>query len=139
MKTQSRKELVALSIAIFKVRTEGVLFATSDGQFFVLKDRSHTHANSQEKKLTVYEIERTEVEDQLNEKATAPDSKDDGYTVKELEALVAETSDPKALEGFLQDEKSGKNRKTAIAAIQERIDELAKASEASTSETKTKE
>jgi hypothetical protein len=139
MKTQSRKELVALSIAIFKVRTEKVLFATSDGQFFVLKDRAHTHANSQEKKLTVYEIERTEVEDQLSEKTTTPSKEDEGYTVKELEALVAESSDPKALEGFLQDEKSGKNRKTAIAAIQERIDELAKASEASISETKTKE
>lgn len=122
MKTLSRKELVAKSVAYFKERTEATLFATSDGQFFVFKDRANMHATSTKAPMTVYEIERKEVEDQLAEGSTEGD--DDGYTVKELKALVAETSDKAVLEAYLEDEKKGENRKTAIAAIEERLEEL---------------
>ncbi|MGB8704266.1 MAG: hypothetical protein WCD31_04495 [Gillisia sp.] len=121
MKTLSRKELVARSVAYFKERTEATLFATSDGQFFVFKDRANMHATSTKAPMTVYEIERKEVEEEL---AGSTEGDDDGYTVKELKALVAETSDKAVLEGYLEDEKKGENRKTAIAAIEDRLEEL---------------
>lgn len=122
----SRKELVAKAVALFKERNENVLFATTDGQFFIHKDRANMHAGSQEKPFTVYEIKRQEVEEELDEAAPdASGSKEDKQTVKQIQAEVAKTEDVEALEKMLEAEKALEDpRKTAIAAIEERIAEL---------------
>lgn len=72
--------------------------------------------------------------DQAKEKATAirkslgskPDAPDPGEdkTVKQIEKLVSETEDLDELSKILEQETAGKKRKTAIQAIQDRIDEL---------------
>lgn len=46
------------------------------------------------------------------------------YTVADLRDLVAEVIDPASLERLLEREQEGKARKTAIAAIETRIDEV---------------
>ncbi len=123
----SRKQLVAKSIALFKERTEAVLFATSDGQFFVFKDRANMHATSHKSPLTVYEIERKEVEEEISEPTPdASGSKEDKpQTVKQIQAEVAKTEDVEALEKMLEAEKALEDpRKTAISAIEDRIAEL---------------
>jgi hypothetical protein len=121
----SRKQLVAKSVALFKERTEAVLYATSDGQFFVLKDRRNMHAKQQD--LGTYDIERKEVEEEINEPAPAAISskEDKPQTVKQIQAEVAKTEDVEALEKMLEAEKALEDpRKTAVAAIEERIAEL---------------
>ncbi|MEH6405761.1 MAG: hypothetical protein V7767_00625 [Leeuwenhoekiella sp.] len=125
MKTFSRKEIVDKSVEVFKQNKEGKLFATSDGQFFILEDRRNMHAKSQKKPLGTYDIDRSEVETQLAkdiEVTTNDDQKEP--TVDDIKALVAESSDVAQLESMQEDEKKGKNRKTALAAIEERIAEL---------------
>ncbi|MCH4824294.1 hypothetical protein ML462_14050 [Gramella lutea] len=127
MKTLSRNELVQKSVAIFKGRTEAVLFATSDGQFFIFKDRANMHAKSQKTPLKVYEIERSEVEDQLpKEKETkaAASTKSKPKTVEQIKADVEDTEDLEKLAAMLKEEQEGKDRTTAVEAIQNRIAEL---------------
>lgn len=121
----SRKQLVAKSVALFKKRTEAVLYATSDGQFFVLKDRRNMHAKQQD--LGTYDIERKEVEEEISEPTPdASGSKEDKQqTVKQIQAEVAKTEDVEALEKMLEAEKALEDpRKTAISAIEDRIAEL---------------
>lgn len=124
MKTLSRKELVAKSVALFKERTEAVLHATSDGQFFIFPDRANMHANSQEKKLTVYDIERKEVEEELKEPVQDSAPKGKAQTVKQIKAFIADTEDVEVLSQLLADEKAGEDRVTAKEAIENRISEV---------------
>jgi len=123
-KTMSRKELVEKSIALFKARTEDVLHATSDGQFFIAKNRANVHAKAQKTELKVYDINRTEVEEELKEPIKDSGSKDESLTVKQIEVIIAETEDLEVLANLLEEEKSGKDRTTAKKAIEERITEL---------------
>jgi hypothetical protein len=122
----SRKQLVGKSIALFKERTEAVLFATSDGQFFVFKDRANMHATSHKSPLTVYEIERKDVEEEINEPAPETSgSTESPKTVKVIKAEVATITEVEALEKMLEAEKALEDpRKTAIEAIEDRIAEL---------------
>ena len=59
MKPLSRKQLVEKSAQIFKAHNVASVFATVDGQFFIVKDRAQLHNNTL-KDAKVYEIERTE-------------------------------------------------------------------------------
>lgn len=49
------------------------------------------------------------------------------FTVSELEALVADLREPVELERLLERERDGKARKTAVAAIEERLEEAREA------------
>lgn len=68
MKTLSKTALNEKAVPVFKVHPNAtVLYATSDGQFFLNKNRAELHANGN--KLSVHDISRPEVED---EPAKAP-------------------------------------------------------------------
>ena len=122
MKTLSKAELKAKAAKIFGENTGSVIYAVSDGQMFFNKNRAELDANSGKEKLAVYDFARQDVEDS---KSTTKE--DDGHSVDELKELVAQTSDFAQLDKLLEDEKAGKNRKTAIAAIEARIKELKEA------------
>ena len=133
-KTLSRQELVEKSKAIFADRTEDELFATSDGQFFILKDRRNMHAKSGEFKT--YDIKRSEVE--TTPAAQEVTDEDDQLTVDQIKALIKEEGNVEVLKELLADEAaSAKPRKTAIAAIEARIEELVEPSTPEQKEVKT--
>lgn len=123
MKINSRAQLVEKSKSLFSSRNENKLFATTDGQFFVHQDRANMHAQvNRETPLKVYIIDRSETEDQTPVKE-APQPKA-LPSVAKLKELLPEVSEVGELEAILEQEKSGENRKTAIEAIQERLEEL---------------
>lgn len=122
MKTNSRKQLVEKSKSLFNSRNENKLFATTDGQFFVHQDRANMHAQvNREIPLKVYKIDRNEVEEDAPKEDEAPKALP---SVAKLKELLPEVSEVGELEAILEQEKSGEDRKTAIEAIQERIEEL---------------
>jgi hypothetical protein len=82
MKTISRKDLIAMSVAIFGAHNVNTLFATSDGQFFIVQDRAKLHSNSSKAKLTIYEIDRHEA-DALSAKVAEPKSETKAETQSE--------------------------------------------------------
>lgn len=122
----SRKKLKEKAVKVFQENKGSVIYATSDGQMFFNRNRAELHANSA--KLTVYDIPRSELDEQLKTKGKPNGSEsgkeDNGHTVDDLKALVAKTLDFAELAVLLEDEKAGKNRVTAIAAIDERVAEL---------------
>ena len=62
MKTISRKELIVMSVAIFAAHNVNTLYATSDGNFFIVQDRAKLHSRSSKANLTIYEIDRYEAD-----------------------------------------------------------------------------
>lgn len=123
----SRKQLLAQAVELFKDRNEKKLFVTSDGQFFIAADRANMHAKSKKAPLNVYEITREEIEGGIKEADPADTDSNEtpSQTVKQVKAEVAKMEDVEALEKMLEAEKALEDpRKTAIAAIEERIAEL---------------
>lgn len=131
MKTFSKKELTEKAAPVFKNHPKaGVLYATTDGQFFLNKNRRDLHANASN--LGIYDISRDE-SPLTPEGGTEPKLP----SVAKLKDLVAEIDDEDELSALLETEKNGENRKTAVAAIEERIAETS--AKASASEGKSEE
>lgn len=123
MNTFSKKQLNEKALPVFKEHPNApVLYGTSDGQFFLNKNRADLHASAN--KFTVHDIEAPQPP-----KGEEAEMQDDGLTVKEIKELVDGTADKAQLEQLLEDERNGENRKTAIAAIEARLKELAAARE----------
>lgn len=123
MKTFSKKELNAKAAPVFKEHPNAsVLYGTSDGQFFLNKNRAELHASAN--KLSVHGIEAPSP--QRGEITKEPEG---SMTVDEIRELAEGTADKTVLEHLLNDERNGKNRKTAIAAITDRLEELEAAKE----------
>jgi len=95
------------------------LFATSDGQFFLLQSRADLHARNN---LTVYPIER---EDEVAEES----KKQEALSVKQLIEKLAGMNSLSDVQKLLNAEVSGSNRKTAVAAIEARCREIVEAQE----------
>lgn len=125
MKTFSKTELTKKAIEVFRENTGSVIYATTDGQLFFNKNRAELHAGKGKTKLGVYDIARADVA--LDPKEVDAVKEDNEQTVDDIKELIAETSDLAELDKLLTDEKEGKDRKTAIAAIEERIAELKEA------------
>lgn len=90
------------------------LFATTDGQFFLMENRAQLHAGTG----NVHRIDN-------EEPAENPESKTPEMTVKELTAKVALMEDINEVQHLLLAEIAGPNRATAVKAIEERITKLA--------------
>lgn len=88
------------------------LFATSDGQFFLLENRARLHAG---KKGSVYPIENAGGESATQE---APSK-----SIAEIKAAL-EGADLPTLQTMLHEEVAGANRKGAVAAIQKALDAM---------------
>lgn len=113
-KTYSREELIVLAKPTIEQYGVNRVYATADGQMFLLENRAQLHAG----KGVVYEIHTDEAGVSQEEEPAAE------LTVKEIEKAVKETADLDLLAMMLSDEVAGKNRKTAVQAITERMDEL---------------
>lgn len=109
MKTISRKELIAMSVAIFAAHNVNTLFATSDGQFFIVQDRAKLHSNSSKAKLTIYEIDRHEA-DALSAKVAEPKSETKAETKSESKPKTKTTAKAK---------KTAKGQKTTSEKIED--------------------
>lgn len=115
--THSKAELQKMAKEHFEALRLKKLFATSDGQFFVLESRALLHAGSS---LTVYALED---ESQVTEapEGGAPETPNNAPSVKALTELIANETDLVKLNNTLLEEISGPNRKSAVTAIEKRI------------------
>lgn len=120
MKVYSKSELKDKAKDTFKNFPKAKkVFITTDGQCFLEENRANIHAKPN--KLEVVPFSKTdfiEVEDAKTVTASK------GKTVEDIKAEIKEVEDVKVLEEMLEAEQNGKNRTTAIEAIQERIKEL---------------
>lgn len=112
MKKFSKKQLIEQAAGIFKKHPKAsFLYATTDGQYFLSRNRAELHASSD--KLSVVIIQVTDIEEE------------EIITIKKLKPIVANLSDISQLEELLASEKASEDpRKTAIKLIEERIEEL---------------
>ena len=92
------------------------LYATDDGQFFVLQSRAQLHAGS---KHTVYTLDNEETENVVNE--PIGEVENEPISVRALTEKLELETDLTLLSNMLHNEIIGANRKTAIAAIEKRI------------------
>lgn len=117
---KSRKELVKDSIPFFNQHEVSELHATTDGQYFLDRNRADLHARSV-KKIKVYTIEASEIDDLSNS-----DGSDDlsSETAKTLIKTIKTIEDIEKLKLFLKQEKDGKNRSTVIEAIESQIEDV---------------
>ena len=67
-------------------------------------------------KLRNIELPKLEIEDDLEDGISA-------YKAADAISLIEETHDEDVLKGYLEDEKSSKNRKSVIEAIEKKIEE----------------
>lgn len=127
---KSRKELLAICAKVFDTRTEDELFAVSDGQVFVDKNRAELHAGE---KLKVYPVKRDEVEEPKN-KDGKDDSNTDNKSASDL--LIEEVNKNEnvtELTTLLEAEKAKKRPvKKVVEAIEARLEVLAKSQEVNT-------
>ncbi len=135
MKRYSKTQLKEQATEVFKQypNTEA-LYATSDGQFFLEKNRADLHAN--ENKLSVMNIEKDWTISTASAgsatKSAADVSKDETekssehhLSVDELQEKVKACTDTAELKQWLEEEqKLEKPRKTAIACLEKRLKEL---------------
>ena len=113
-KSYSRAELMGIARLVIEQYGVNIVYATADGQMFLMENRAKLHAG----KGVVYEINAEEA-------GISPvQDPEPELTVKEIEKAVGETSDLEALAMMLNDEAGGKNRKTAVKAITGRMQEL---------------
>lgn len=111
MKLYGLKELQELAAAEFQRLQVNVLYATSDGQFFLLKNRAQLHAG----KGHVYTIEK--------EGAHRP-AIDPRIEGAELVLKLLKTTDINEVNKMLLDEIAGANREDHVFTITHRMDEL---------------
>lgn len=114
MKTFSKAELQALAKPLFTKLGVSKLYATTDGQFFILPNRATLHAG---KTLTVYELES-----EAEEVAEANGEENAQLKVKDIVAAIAEETDMEVLKKYLFDEIGGPNRASAVKAIEKRLE-----------------
>lgn len=101
------------------------LYGTSDGQLFLLSSRAHLHAGS---KLSVYALTKDEGNKPADSESEGPE-----FTVAQIKEHIKEEKDLEKIKSMMLDEVSGPNRKSAVAAFEKRIEELATAVESSNS------
>ncbi len=109
---KSLAELQAEAQPLLKRYGVNKMFATSDGQFFLIHSRAALHAGS------IHTIYPVGLEVDANETDT---DKPDPLSVKAIAELISEEKDLGLLHSMLLDEIAGQNRKTATAAIEKRI------------------
>jgi hypothetical protein len=113
--TKSLSELNQEAQALLVKYGVNKIYATSDGQFFLLESRAHLHAG---KNHTVYPIEANEKEVVTN---SAEGDTKEALSVKALTELIAGENDLEKVHLMLLEEIAGQNRKSAIAAFEKRI------------------
>ena len=120
MKSYSKEDLEKQAQKVFnKYPSTEVLYATTDGQFFLQENRAQLHASN--KSLGLPKI----ITRDLNNIEVAEVTEEKGLSVKELKTLVKATNDNATLEKMLEKENNTEApRKTAIEAIEARIVEL---------------
>lgn len=115
----SKAELQEAAKKHFKKLGVNKLYATTDGQFFLLENRANLHAG---KNLTVYKLEQ-ESEPEQGQPARKAEKQP---TVKELLEQVDRIDDLATLTEMLHTEVAGQNRSTAVKSIEARIASLTK-------------
>lgn len=110
-RTYNKEQLIEMAGAYFEKYNVNKLFATTDGQFFLLENRARMHCGP---KGNVFE---------LTKDGSGAESEDD-ITINELRTRVANTEDLAELTAFMLREVAGANRNEAVNAIQVRIDEI---------------
>lgn len=116
----NKKDLKAIAAKALKKHDADEVFVTSDGQAFLSENYALLNVKDKNLKVAPLRFDRTI----LAENTEVVTSEKQEYTVKELEQLAADATDVAQLESILSAEKAGKNRKTAIAALENRINEL---------------
>lgn len=150
MKTYSKQKLAQRALQVLNKHHVDAVFATSDGQIFLSQNRANLHAKELGGRVSVYPFtitdtfvpEETKIptptisnEDGDKEEKDPDDNEVDRIdartledvekmSVKELTILVNEQEDLVQLEAILVAERAGKNRKTAIEAITNRIESI---------------
>jgi len=117
MKTYSLNELNERAKEHFDQLQVNKLFATSDGQFFLMENRAQLHAG----KGTVHKIKNEEPSEGIK-----PTEEEKPTTVKELLVQIEQIEDVTTLNDMLMAEISGQNRSTAVKSIEAKIAHLTK-------------
>ena len=118
MKRYSKVELQEAAKPHFEKLKVNKLYATTDGQFFLLENRANLHAKSS---LTVYKLENEEQAAPQGENTTEKQP-----TVKELLEQLERIDDLETLNDMLLTEIAGQNRSTAVKSIEAKIAHLTK-------------
>lgn len=87
-----------------------VLYANPKGEFFTRENYAENSLKKGEKLATFYRDQ--------------PVAEDHDFTVEELEQHLTSVKEIPVVEELLQKEQSGKNRSTAITALNDKLDEL---------------
>lgn len=120
---KSRKELIKGAVPLFKKHEVSELHATTDGQYFLDRNRADLHARSS-KKLKVYTIEESDTDgENQNSKSDDQSGVLSGNARSSIEA-VKSVGDVKVLNQYLKEEKEDKNRSTVIKAIESQIESI---------------
>lgn len=114
MKTKSLAELQREAQKYFEKYGVNKLYATTDGQIFLLESRAILHAG----KGKVHTIEK---EEEVAETSEAQKR----LTAKEITAFLAVATDVEVVRQMLNDEVGSANRKSVVSAIEKRLEELA--------------
>lgn len=119
MKIKSKSEIKKTADKVFKTYPKAnEVYATLDGNVFLSKNRAELHASGlSEKNNTVIPFVREGGETVLEKRNGLP-------SVSKLKEMLSGISEENELVDLLEQEKNGEDRKTALSAIQERIDEL---------------
>lgn len=110
--TYSQSQLIEMAKERFAKLQVNKLFATSDGSFFLLENRARLHVGP---KGNVFE---------LNNENDIPGDDDAVISIKELKLRLATATELQEVTDMMLREVGGKNRATAVQAIQVRLDEL---------------
>lgn len=121
-KLLSKSELENKAKVYFKKLGVSKLYATSDGQLFILESRAKLHAGSggQVHEMTTDERPEVAKDDSANEASVYAK-----MSVKELKEAIADL-DLETLHKVLADEVQKQNRKSAVELIENKIAELTK-------------
>lgn len=127
--TYSRNQLIEMSVPVFMAHPETSLFATADGQFFILSDRAQMHARKNSPALKVYEIDVEESREVATKNADSAKNNTQVSVllqggVKSIKAAIVDVQDVEQLKAWIAEEQNSQNRSTAIKAIQDRIDAI---------------
>lgn len=123
MKTLSLKELQKEAQKYFEQYGVNVLYATEDGQIFLLAARAQAHAGSGK----VHKIEREDVDYQNTDATINKVIKP--LSAKEIIASLATITDHQVITQMLNDEVGGANRKSVTEALEKKLQELVAALE----------
>ncbi|MCO5253630.1 MAG: hypothetical protein M9892_04600 [Bacteroidetes bacterium] len=117
MTLYNKSQLQKKAEPVFKKHGVNKLYATEDGQIFLLDNRANLHAGGKLRVFPLYAEAKAEIKTEANDGSQEP-----FLNVKNLLASLKGKTAEELSEAMVK-EIAGQNRKSAVAGIQEMLDE----------------